>query len=77
MTNRLREMHARGGHCLELQAHYKYVLICTMSVLGMYLVRTGTYWYEHGKTKKLIVHNSGTRTVDLTSRSKSLSKILR
>jgi hypothetical protein len=36
-----------------------------MFVLGMYLVRTGTYWYEHGKTKKLIAHNCGNRTVDL------------
>jgi len=51
---------------MELQTYHKYVLICTVFVLGMYLVRTGTYWYEHGKIKKLIMHNSRTRTVDLT-----------
>jgi hypothetical protein len=37
---------------MELQTYHRYVLIWNKFVLGMYLVRTGTYWYKHGKTKK-------------------------
>ncbi len=30
---------------LELQTYHKYVLICNMFVLGMYLVYTSTNWF--------------------------------